>query len=212
MNLGVDAIRPAVIAIDLHRGHLDPDVATMPLPVDQSAAVVAANRGFFARARSASIPVVHLLTRYRSVEEIRNNPFWRTRAEDPQATRANVLAHNLEDLPGVQVMPEVYEEGDWIVDTKRRYDCFIGSDLEFTLKQNGFNTLLIVGVNTNSCVLATTVAACCRDFAAIVIEDCVDTMDGPAAHEAALTCVRAAFGWVMTGEQALAVVAPACSA
>ena len=31
MNLGVDKVKAAVVAIDLHRGHLDPSVATMPL-------------------------------------------------------------------------------------------------------------------------------------------------------------------------------------
>ena len=32
IDLGVNVIRPAVIAIDCHRGHLDPDVATMAVP------------------------------------------------------------------------------------------------------------------------------------------------------------------------------------
>jgi len=206
MNFGVDVIKPAVIAIDLHRGHLDPEVATMPLSPEKSSQVVQANKRFFDGCREAGIPVIHLLTLYRSVEEIRTNPFWRTRAEDPTATRKNVLNHNLWGLPGTQVMPQLLDERDWVVNTKRRYDCFIGSDLEFTLKNNGFNTLLITGVNTNSCVLATTVAACVRDFAAIVVEECVDTMDGPDAHREALNCVRAAFGWVMSGDQAIAAV------
>ncbi len=206
MSFGVDEIRPAVVAIDLHRGHLDPEVATMPLTPEKSRAVIQANRQFFESCREAGIPIIHLLTYYRSVDEIRSNPFWRTRAEDPSATRKHVLRHNLWDGPGVEVMPELLDERDWIVNTKRRYDCFMGSDLDFTLKKNGFNTLLITGVNTNSCVLATTTAACVRDFAAIVIEDCVDTIDGPEAHAAALRCVRTAFGWVMSGREAIAAV------
>lgn len=206
MNFGVDKLKAAVIAIDLHRGHLDPEVATMPLLADQSEAVVANNRRFLEQCRSAGIPVIHLMTLYRSVEEISTNPVWRTKAEDPMATRKNVLKHNLWGLPGTEVMPELLHEDDWIINTKRRYDCFIGSDLEFTLKNNGINTLLIAGVNTNSCVLATTTAACCRDFAPIVIEECVDTMDGDAVHEAALSCVRHAFGWVMSGSQAIEAI------
>jgi hypothetical protein len=31
-------------------------------------------------------------------------------------------------------------------------------------------------------------------------------MDGPDAHREALNCVRAAFGWVMSGDQAIAAV------
>lgn len=206
MDFGVDTIRPAIVAIDLHRGHLDPEVATMPLPADQCRAVIDANRRFFDMARGRCVPVIHLLTMYRSVEEIRTNPFWRTRADDPAATRKNVERHNLAGLPGVQVIPELLAPEDWVIDSKRRYDCFIGSELEFCLQKNGINTLLITGVNTNSCVLATTIAACVRDFAAIVIEDCVDTMDGADLHRAALSCVSTAFGWVMTGEAALAAI------
>jgi nicotinamidase-related amidase len=52
-------------------------------------------------------------------------------------------------------------------------------------------------------VLATAIRANVLDYASVCIEDCVDTMDGPVLHEAALTCMRAAFCWVMTGQDAL---------
>jgi len=206
IDFGVNEIRPAVVAIDLHRGHLDPAVATMPLAEDRCHPVISANRTFFDDARASGIPVIHLLTMYRSVEEIRTNPFWRTRAEDPKATRKNVLKHNLMGGPGVEVMPDLLDPRDWVIDSKRRYDCFIGSELEFCLAKNSINTLLITGVNTNSCVLATAVSACVRDFATIVITDCVDTMDGPVLHDAALSCIQAAFGWTMTAKDALAAI------
>ncbi|MGE5098242.1 MAG: cysteine hydrolase family protein [Betaproteobacteria bacterium] len=206
MNLGVDEVKAAVIAIDLHRGHLDPRVATMPLAADKAAQVVAANRRFLDRCRAARVPVIHLLTQYRDAAEIRCNPFWRTRAENPDNPRRNVLAHNLEGMPGVAVMPEVLRAGDRIVDTKKRYDCFVGTDLDFTLRAHGINTLLVTGVNTNSCVLSTVTAACSRDYAVVVVEDCVDTMDGAALHEAALACIRTAFGFVMSSDEACAAL------
>jgi nicotinamidase-related amidase len=156
MDLGVDVMRPAVIAIDCHRGHLDPEVATMPLAAD----------------------------------------------DDPDASRRNVERHNLEGTVGCEIMPALYDPArDWVVDTKKRYDCFVATDLEFLLKSHGINTLLVTGVNTSSCVLATVTAANVRDYVPIVVEDCVDTMDGPEMHEAALACIRAAFGWVMSSEQ-----------
>jgi nicotinamidase-related amidase len=201
LKLGVDTMKPAVVAIDLHRGHLDPKVATMPLAAPKAARVVAANQRFLQRCREAGIPVVHLLTQYRDAEEIRVNPFWRTRAENPDNPRKNVLAHNLEGMPGCTVMPEVWRDGDWLVDTKKRYDCFVGTDLDFLLRSHGVNTLYVTGVNTNSCVLSTVAAACSRDYAVVVVEDCVDTMDGPALHDAALACIRTAFGFVMTADE-----------
>jgi nicotinamidase-related amidase len=206
MDFGVDNLVPAVIGIDLHRGHLDPAVATMPLEASRAKIVVEANRRFFDRARRAGIPIVHLVTRYRDATEIRSNPFWRTRADDPNASRKNVERHNLEGLPGLEIMPGLYVEGDFVVDTKKRYDCFVATDLDFTLRRHGINTLLVTGVNTSSCVLATAIRANVLDYATVVIEDCVDTMDGPVLHEAALACFRAAFGWVMSSDEAIALV------
>lgn len=203
MDLGVDRIVPAVIGIDLHRGHLDPAVATMPLEARRATILVEANRKFFSAARQVGVPIVHLVTSYRDVAEIRANPFWRTRADDPNASRKNVERHNIEGSPGTEIMSGLRDPGDYIVNTKKRYDCFVATDLDFMLRRHGINTLLITGINTSSCVLATAIRANVLDYAAIVIEDCVDTMDGPALHDAALACLRAAFGWVMRSDAVL---------
>jgi biuret amidohydrolase len=204
VNLGVDRSKLAVVAIDLHRGHLDPLVATMPLEANQAKRVIAANGRLFDWCRAASIPVIHLLTSYRDVEEIRTNAFWRTRAEDPNNTRTNVLRHNIQGMPGVTVIPELHDRArDWVVDTKKRYDCFVGTDLQFVLDKHEINTLLVTGVNTNSCVLSTVAAACSKDYAVIVVEDCVDTMDGAPLHEAALLCIRTAFGFVLSTDEVM---------
>ncbi len=202
MNLGVDHPKAAIIAIDLHRGHLDMGVATMPTSPQVAKQVIAANKRLFDWGRSKSIQIIHLLTQYRDEAEIICNPFWRTRAEDPKATRKSVLRHNIAGMPGVTIMPELYDRAhDLVVDTKKRYDCFIGTDLEFTLRAHGINTLLVTGLNTNSCVLATVVAANVRDFAVIVVKDCVETMDGSALHDAGLLCIRTAFGFVIDTDE-----------
>ena len=154
MIRGIAQPHPAVVAIDLHRGHLDPKVATMPLEAGTAARVVAANARFLRWCRAASIPVFHCVATYRDAEEIRANPGWRARAEDP-------------------------------------------SDLR--------NTVLITGVNTNSCVLATSAAACCRDYAVVVVSDCVDTMDGPEFHQWALRIIGTAFGQVLSADEIMAL-------
>ncbi len=208
MAFGIDTVRPAVLAIDLHRGHLDPAVATMPVAPGAEVRIIEANRQFFAGCRAANIPIVHMLTTYRDVSEIRSMPFWRALADDPKATRRNAERHNLQGSPGCQIIPDLYDEQrDWVVNSKKRYNCFQDTDLHFLLRTHGINTLLITGVNTNSCVLATTTAASCLDYAVIVVEDCVDSMDGPTLHDAALTCIRTAFGWVMSSGEVLAQVA-----
>jgi biuret amidohydrolase len=207
MSYGVDVIRPAVVAIDLHRGHLDPSVATMPVTPGTEQRIIEANRRFFDQCRAAEIPIIHLVTTYRDATEIRTNPFWRTRADDPNATRKNVERHNLMGLPGCEIIPELYDaSSDWVVNTKKRYNCFVATDLEFVLQKHGINTVLLTGVNTNSCVLSTATSACSRDYAVMVVEDCVDTMDGPDLHKAALMCIQAAFGWVLSSQEVLHVL------
>jgi biuret amidohydrolase len=193
--LGVDTVKPAVLTIDLHRGHLDMEVATLPLAHEPAARVVEANRAFLQAAREHGIPVIHVVTEYRSKEEIASNPFWNAIA-GTSATRGNMLAHNIPGTVGPQLMPGIRSDGDLTVSSKRRYDCFLATDLEFTLRSLACNTLLVTGVNTNSCVLATTIIASTKDFACVVVEDCVDTVDGPDMHRAALDCIERAFGWV----------------
>lgn len=206
MNLGVDHVRAAVVGIDLHRGHLDAEVATMPATPEVAHRVVAANKVLFDWARTQAIPVIHCITQYRDADEIRLNAFWRTRAEDPNNPRKNVMRHNIIGMPGGQVMPGLQHERDWVVDTKKRYNCFVATDLDLLLRAHGINTLIITGVNTNSCILSTVTAACSMDYAVIVPSDCVDTMDDPALHDAALLCIRTAFGFVMTSREVMALV------
>ena len=202
MNLGVDKVRAAIVAIDLHRGHLDMAVATMPAAPEVATRVVQANRRLMDWARGAGIPVVHLVTQYRDAEEIRVNPFWRTRAEDPNNPRKNVLRHNIIGMPGGEIMPGLHDTArDWVVNTKKRYNCFVATDLDLLLRSHGINTLIVTGVNTNSCVLSTVTAACSMDYAVVVASDCVDTMDKPELHDAALLCIRTAFGFVMTSRE-----------
>ena len=127
--------RCGVIAIDLHRGHLDPAVATMPLEADAAARVVAANARFLAWARAQGMPVAHCVATYRDSAEIALNPAWRARAADPNNPRKNVLRHNLRGSPGCEVMPALLAPTDLIVDAKKRYDCFTATDLDLTLLQ-----------------------------------------------------------------------------
>jgi nicotinamidase-related amidase len=204
MIKGLSNARLGIIAIDLHRGHLDPAVATMPVEADAAARVVAANERFLRWARGAGIPVFHCVATYRDSAEIASNPAWRARGADPNNPRKNVLKHNIMGMPGCEVMPQLLDTSDFIVDAKKRYDCFIATDLDLSLRSHGVDTVLIAGVNTNSCVMATSAAACCRDYAVVVVSDCVDTMDGPELHTAALRVIATAFGQVATADDIMA--------
>jgi nicotinamidase-related amidase len=197
MYLGLDDVRPAVVGVDLHRGHLDMAVATLPAPPDVAARVVAANERFNKRCRALGIPIVHVVSQYRDPSETAGNPYWKTKVNRQGDTRSNQFRHNLAGSPGTEIMPGLYEEGDLVIDSKKRKDCFYGTDLDFVLRARGINALLLTGVNTNSCVLCTAATANTLDYLPIVVEDCVGSMDGEAQHDAALLCIRTALGFAM---------------
>lgn len=200
-DLPLNRLTTAVVTIDMHRGHLDPAVATMPLPAEAAARVTVANKVLIEGARRLGVPVVHVVTSYHDVSEIASNPWWK-RIAGTDATRSNVLAHQLPGSPGLEVMPGLLDPADIVVFNKKRYDAFVATELDSVLRARGIATVLLTGVNTNSCVLATTVSANAKDYAPIVVEDCVDTMDR-SLHEAALNLIRQAFGWTATSREVL---------
>lgn len=195
--------RPAVVTIDLHRGHLDPDVATLPLPAAAAAALVRRTIPLLAALAQLGVPIIHVVTRYRDRGEILSNPYWAMQSGREGGVRRAIAEHNLEGLPGVELMPGIRRDGDVVIDTKKRYDCFVGTDLDFVLRSGGHDSILLFGVNTNSCVIATAIAASVRDWAVFVVEDGVDSMMSPALHQAALDILEGSFAWVVNGDDVL---------
>jgi nicotinamidase-related amidase len=200
------AQRPAVVTIDLHRGHLDPSVATLPLPADAAGALVERVVPLLDEYRAHGLPVVHVVTAYRDRAEILSNRYWQFQANREDSPRRQIAEHNLVGMPGLELMPGIARPGDAIVETKKRYDCFVGTDLGFILESGRHDSVLVLGVNTNSCVIATALAASVRDYAVFVVEDGVDTMLGPELHDAALAVIDASFGWVVSGATTLAAL------
>jgi nicotinamidase-related amidase len=200
------ALRPVVLTIDLHRGHLDPDVATLPLASDAAAALVGRVVPLLDDYRALGLPVVHLITAYRDRGEILSNPYWRFQAGRADSARRNIAEHNLDGMPGLELMPGLGRESDTVIMTKKRYDCFVGTDLDFVLRSTGSDSVLVTGVNTNSCVLATSIAASVRDFSVFVVEEGVDTMLSTELHDAALAIIDASFGWVVSAATTLDVL------
>jgi nicotinamidase-related amidase len=201
------ALRPAVVTIDLHRGHLDPSVATLALPDAKAEAVVAHSIALLDDFRRMQVPIIHVVTSYRNTDEIVSNRYWRRQAKRGDGSRGNIAAHNLEGMPGLELMPGVASPGDAIIATKKRYDCFVGTDLQLVLEAGGHDSLLLMGVNTNSCVIATALSASVRDYAVFVIREAVDTMMGQDLHDAALAVIAASFGWVVNGTAAVEALA-----
>lgn len=62
-----------------------------------------------------------------------------------------------------------------IVIPKRRYDSFVGTDLDLTLRELGVDTIIAVGCDTNICVLQTLAGAYYRGYKSVVAADACAT-------------------------------------
>src|SRR3990170_409615 len=118
----------AVVAIDMHRGHLDPAVATLPLPAERCGPVIARAAQLFRELRAIAVPIVHVVTEYRDSGEIAANPFWNAIDADPNKVRKGILRHNLAGGPGAPGIPALWAEGGRRVTGKKRYKCFPAPD------------------------------------------------------------------------------------
>ncbi len=202
--IALDRTRTALVAIDMHRGHLDPAVATLPLPADRCGPVIKRAAALFAEVRALGVPVVHVVTEYRDADEIAANPFWKAAHDDPTRARRGILRHNLAGAPGTEIIPELLDPRDVIVRGKKRYSSFHGTDLEFVLRRRlGADTVILAGINTTSCVLNAAFDATNRDLLVVIATEAVDSMDGEAMHRFALQLMAATVGWPLSNAEIL---------
>jgi len=214
-QLSVDPRRTAVVLVDAHRGHLDPQVATMPLDSEDALRVRARLAVLAREARQASIPVIHVVMTHRRLPypgaESMGNPFWKAVEAARQSLApdrpSTISGHNLEGSPQTKIIPELGPApGDYVIRSKKRLSAFYGTDLEFLLRTLGVSTMALGGINTNTCVLCTAFDAFNRDFQVLVLSDCVSSMYGEDLHIFGLENVSRCLGWVLTVEEFLGAV------
>jgi len=198
--LRLDPRTTVAVAIDMHRGHLDPAVATLPLPAERCGPLIKRAAALLAGLRERAVPVVHVVTEYRDPAEIAVNPFWKAAHDDPGKARRGILRHNLRGNPGTEIIAELHDPRDLVVRGKKRYSSFHATDLEFLLRRLGADTVVLAGVNTTTCVLCAAFEATNLDFRVVIAADAVDSMDGEDMHRFALRLMQAALGWPLGNE------------
>ncbi|MBI2165733.1 MAG: cysteine hydrolase [Chloroflexi bacterium] len=205
----LDPSSTALVAIDMHRGHLDPTVATLPLAAERCGPIIERAAALFQDLRALKVPIVHVVTEYRDSQEIVANPFWAAVHSDPTKARRGILRHNLVGSPGTEIIPRLYAAGDIVVRGKRRYSAFYATDLEFLLRHRlKAGTLILAGINTTTCILCNSFEATNRDFRVVIASESVDSMDGEEMHQFALKLMAASTAWVMTNREITEALQP----
>jgi len=121
--LHLDSKTTAAVAIDMHRGHLDPAVATLPLHAERCGPVIKRAAALFDALRQKAVPVIHVVTEYRDPGEIGANPFWKSVHDDPAKGRRGILRHNLAGSPGTESSPSSWTRAIWWCEARSGTAC-----------------------------------------------------------------------------------------
>jgi nicotinamidase-related amidase len=180
--------RPALLIIDMQHDFLDIDAVT---PAPGAEAIIPRVAEVADAARAAGVPVIYTQETHRrgrvdSGRELDPGAGAYLTGGDPLAP---VPEHCVEGTPGNEIVRELAPHAGDLHIVKRRYSCFIGTDLDLLLRNLDVQTLLITGVDSNVCVLWTVGHAFQLDYHVRVIEDCV-AGTSPGEHEASLLIMR----------------------
>lgn len=195
----------AVVSIDMHRGHLD-DSPDCPCPAPRARDLVAPLDAFHDQVRARGVRLVHVRSTLRpgGEDDIGGIPAaWRRTFPLHVGPIPNADAHAIEGSRWTEWCTRV-GPGDMRVDTKRRLSAFYPSDLDFLLRNQRIETVVLDGGFTDCCVLSTAFDANNHNYRVIVLRDLVRGTD-PQLEAAALSMVSLHLGLVMESQELLAV-------
>jgi nicotinamidase-related amidase len=180
---------PALLVIDMQHDFLDPDA---PLTAVGGMAIVPALSRVIDAARRAGVPVIYTQEAHRPgrVDSGREADPGSGASYTGGTPDSPLPVHCEEGSRGIEIIDEIGPQSTDLLIKKRRYSCFLGTDLELLLRNLDVQTLLVTGVDSNVCVLWTVGEGFQRDYHVRVIEDCV-AGTSPEEHEAALLIMRA---------------------
>lgn len=99
------------------------------------------------------------------------------------------------------------KEGDPVI-TKNTYDTFSNPDFQKILKENGIRYLVMTGVFTDGCVLATICGGFREGYNFVILKDLIETTDVPIRQELAERLKKHTFpflyGKTLTADEFLA--------
>lgn len=147
----------ALLVIDMLNEYLDPKGKIF---CEKCQEIIPKVKELMAFCRQNNIPIIFVNTSH-------------INDKDPEIKKWGV--HALRGTWGARVIPDLEpQEGDVEV-FKRTYDGFYNTELEITLRSLNIKTVIVCGIHTHVCVLATALGAFCRGFNVIALEDCMTT-------------------------------------
>lgn len=186
--------KAALIVVDFINGYLVPGSPLYAAPGVPDA--VEATRPLLEAARAAGIPVIYTRVAY-APDGSDGGMFVRKVPALLQVTEASPLsriADQIAPLPGEPVI------------TKKFASAFFDTPLATVLREQGVDTIILVGCSTSGCIRATAVDGMQYGFRVVVPRECVGDRR-PEPHEANLFDIQAKYGDVVSREDVLRYLA-----
>lgn len=207
--LRIDPRKTVVLTVDMQNDYLDMEHATAPTSPDEAKRVVSHTRRLLDFARAENIPVIHAYVKRRPQEVERGfstsvvmSVAQKARLSQNAQADARKGPDRIDGTPQAELPAGLVQPGDVHVTTKRVMDAFLGTDLDMLLSRvYKAETVIITGINTDTCVYATTFSSGNRGYQPVVISDCVASMRGLDHHWMALELMSRSIAWVMTVDE-----------
>lgn len=192
------------VSIDLHQGHLSDDPAC-PCPAPRAREVVEGVNAFNAAARSLGVPVIHVRSELRpgGWDDVKGmSSAWRMTFPLHVGPIPNADEHAIAGSRWTEFVTEV-DEGDLVVNSKKRLSAFYPTDLDFLLRNMTTKRIVLTGCMADCCVLNTAFDASNLGYRVTVLGDLVRGTD-PDLEAAALKMVSLHLGIVTDSADLLA--------
>lgn len=145
-------MNPAIIIVDMLQGNY----SSKRTGEKEEEKIIEPVRDFLKICRSLDMPVIFACDSF---------------LKDDFIFSGRMKPHAIRGTEGTKPLTELEPQNTDIILDKRRFSAFFKTDLDQTLRTFGIDTVLVGGVNTHFCVLATALDAVCHDFNTIILED-----------------------------------------
>lgn len=191
-----DSARMAVITVDMSERH-----ARRGLPPGKLETLLSDTSSFLDFARKSGIPVIHVISALRPIEA---GYMKRWASEERTGQSPSPYGGPSSEVSGPEgafepdILPGIFEDGDYIIKTKKTFSAFHGTDLSHLLLSLKRDVTVFCGMDTNGSIQGTVFDANNLGYGTVAIADCCASTYGDDLHELALEQLRRCLAWTFT--------------
>lgn len=205
--LRLDRRRTVALTIDMQRAYLDPSLGDKALSAAEAASVLAASTRLLDACRDLGVPVVHAYVNRLPVElEARmGSSRFATISKDLASRGAAQPPDRPLGSAAAEVPADLVRDGDIHVRSKKTTDSYYGTELGVLLEQALRPTsVIIMGINTETCVYAGAFGTKVRGYQPVVASDCVGSHRDPDNSRLALELLSRTIAWTLPSDEIIA--------